>query len=95
VTLIITDLSEEHIASTIRATTIGELGTTLAITSNSSILRLLITVFLRIVLRLLVTANVVPSLSILATQMMEAISSSETLVLTRATQNFFAECFRC
>jgi hypothetical protein len=33
----------------------------------------------------LVTANVVPSSSILVTLMMEAIRSSETLVLTRAT----------
>jgi hypothetical protein len=36
------------------------------------------------VLRLLVTANVVPSSLILATLTMEAILSSETLVLTRA-----------
>jgi hypothetical protein len=37
------------------------------------------------VLQLLVTANVVPSSPILVTMMMEAILSSETLVLTRAT----------
>jgi hypothetical protein len=41
-------------------------------------------VFLRSVRRLLVTATV-PSSQILATLMMEAPSSSETLVLTRAT----------
>jgi hypothetical protein len=35
--------------------------------------------------RLLVTANVVPSSPILVTLMMEALSSSETSVLTRAT----------
>jgi hypothetical protein len=35
--------------------------------------------------RLLVTANVVPSSPILVTLMMEAVSSSETSVLTRAT----------
>jgi hypothetical protein len=35
--------------------------------------------------RLLVTANVVPSSAILVTLMMEALSSSETSVLTRAT----------
>jgi hypothetical protein len=35
--------------------------------------------------RLLVTANVVPSLQIVVIQMMDAISSSETTVLTRAT----------
>jgi hypothetical protein len=43
------------------------------------------TVFLRIVPRLLVTVNVVPSSPILVTLMMEAIRSSETSVLTRAT----------
>jgi hypothetical protein len=43
-------------------------------------------VFLRSVLRLLVTANVVPLSQILITLMMEAIRSSETSVLTRATR---------
>jgi hypothetical protein len=43
------------------------------------------TVYLRSVRRLLVTANVVPSSSILVTLMKEALSSSETSVLTRAT----------
>jgi hypothetical protein len=42
-------------------------------------------VFLRSVLRLLVTANVVPSSPILVTLMKEALSCSETSVLTRAT----------
>jgi hypothetical protein len=37
-------------------------------------------------LRLLVTANVVPSWPILITFMMEELRSSETLVLTRATR---------
>jgi hypothetical protein len=36
--------------------------------------------------RLLVTASVVPSSSILVTLIKEALSSSETLVLTRATR---------
>jgi hypothetical protein len=36
--------------------------------------------------RLLVTANIVPSLPILVTLMMEALRSSETSVLTRATR---------
>jgi hypothetical protein len=40
-------------------------------------------VFLRSVRRLLVTANVVPSLPILVTLMKEELSSSETSVLTR------------
>jgi hypothetical protein len=43
--------------------------------------------FLRRVIRLLVTANVVPSSLILVTQMMEEIRSSETSVLTRATRH--------
>jgi hypothetical protein len=42
-------------------------------------------VFLRSLLRLLVTANV-PNSSILVTLMVEEILSSETSVLTRATQ---------
>jgi hypothetical protein len=59
---------------TLRETRIGELGTKL---SNF--------VFLRSVRRLLVTANV-PSSPILVTLMMEALSSFETSVLTRATR---------
>jgi hypothetical protein len=42
--------------------------------------------FIRSVRRLLVTANAVPSSPILVTLIMEAIRSSETLVLTRATR---------
>jgi hypothetical protein len=42
-------------------------------------------IFLRSMHRLLVTANIVPSSLILVTLMLEAIRSSETLVLTRAT----------
>jgi hypothetical protein len=43
-------------------------------------------VFLRSVCRLLVTASVVSSSPILVTQMKEALGSSETSVLTRATR---------
>jgi hypothetical protein len=43
-------------------------------------------VFLRSLLRLSVTANVVPSLPILVTLIMEAIYFTETSVLTRATR---------
>jgi hypothetical protein len=39
VALVRTDVSKESIASIIRVTTIGELGTTLAVTSNRSTLR--------------------------------------------------------
>jgi hypothetical protein len=47
-------------------------------------------VFLRSVLRLLITAND-PSSSILVTLIMEAIRSSETSVLTRATRHTIPE----
>jgi hypothetical protein len=47
--------------------------------------------FLRSVRRLLVTANVVPSSQIFAKLMMEALCSSETPVLTKATRHNIAE----
>jgi hypothetical protein len=46
---------------------------------------------LRSVRRLLVTASVVPSSPILVTLMMEALSSSETSVLTRVTRRKIPE----
>jgi hypothetical protein len=79
-----TDVSEERRVSIIRVTRIGEIGTTLAVTSNRRTLRTLLFIFLRSVHRLLVTANV-PSSLIVVTLMKEALSSSETSVLTRAT----------
>jgi hypothetical protein len=62
-----TDVSEELSATSTRATIIGELGTTLAVT------------------------NVVPSSQILVTLMKEALSSSETSVLIRATRRNISE----
>jgi hypothetical protein len=60
VALVRTDVSEELSDSFIRVTRIGELGTTPAVTSSQAHL-----VFLRSVRRLLVTASVVGSSSIL------------------------------
>jgi hypothetical protein len=77
VALVRTDVSEEISASIIRMTRIGELGT--------------VFVFLRSVHRLLVTANVVPSLPILVTLMMKALIFSDTSVLTRVTRHKIPE----
>jgi hypothetical protein len=85
VALVRIDVSEEHSASFISVTRIGELGTTLAVTSNRRTLRRNTTSLGHLVRRLLVTANVVPSSPILVTLMKEALSSSETSVLTRVT----------
>jgi hypothetical protein len=88
VALVRTDVSEEFSASFIRVTRIGELGTTLAVTSNRHTLRGSVASYsyARSVCRLLVTASVVPSSPILVILMKEALSSSETSVLTRAIQ---------
>jgi hypothetical protein len=64
VALVRTDVSEELSASFIRVIKVGELGTTLAVTSNRRTLNS--------VRRLLVTATVLPSSPILVTLMKEA-----------------------
>jgi hypothetical protein len=64
-----TDVSKKRIASIITVTRIGELVTTLSLTSNQSMLHI---VFVHIVLRLLVSVNV-PGWPIIVTLMMEAI----------------------
>jgi hypothetical protein len=84
VTLVRTDVSEELSASFIRVTRIGEVGKTLAVTSNRRTLR-------KNSDSLLVTANVVPSTPILVTLMMESLNSSATSVLTRATRHNIPE----
>jgi hypothetical protein len=80
VALVRTDVSEEFSSSFIRVTKFGELETTLAVTINRR------TLFLRSLRQLLVKASVVPCSPILVTLMMEALSSSETSVLTRTTR---------
>jgi hypothetical protein len=86
VALLRTDVPEELSASIIKVAIIGELGTS-AVTSNRRTLHVL----LRSLRRLLVTANVAPSSPILVTLLMEALSSSETSVFTRATRHHIAE----
>jgi hypothetical protein len=73
VVLVKTNASEERTASIIRVTRIGELGTTLAATNNRNAQ----------CVRLLVTADLVPSSLIPFNLRMEAIPSSEMSGLTK------------
>jgi hypothetical protein len=79
VALVRAEVSEKVSASNMKVTRIGELGTSLAITSNLRTLR-----------RNTYT-NAVPSSHTLVSQMMGALSSSETSVLTRATRRNIPE----
>jgi hypothetical protein len=78
VALVRTDVSEELRASFIRATRLGELGTTLAVTSNRRTLRTK--------KYSLCISSQRESVASLVALTKEALSSSETSVLTRATR---------
>jgi hypothetical protein len=80
VALVITGVSEELSASFIRVTSIGELGTTLAVTTNRRTLQ-----------RNTSYNHRISSSTIIATLMKEVLSSSETSVLTTATRRTMPE----
>jgi hypothetical protein len=88
------DVSKEPSASIIRVTRICEPGTALVVISNPTHAAkkyYIYYVYLRSVLRLLITTKAVPSSKILVTLMMEALRSSETSVLTRPTRRNILE----
>jgi hypothetical protein len=82
VALVRTEVSQEHIIFNVMVTTIGELGTKLAVTCKRNTLWIHC-IFYRL-LRFLVTADVVPGSPIPVTLMREELRSSETSILTRS-----------
>jgi hypothetical protein len=87
VALVRADVSEERIASIIRVTRIGEQGNTLTATETEA--RCEETLLRSVSSQRASVAsycNVVPSSPILFTSMMQAIDSSETSAITRATR---------
>jgi hypothetical protein len=81
--LVTADISEEIIASIFGMKIINELGRPLTVARNCSTLHS--------ELQLLVRSNIVPSSLNVFTPKMEAISSSETLVLAMSTRHYIPE----
>jgi hypothetical protein len=92
VALVRTDVSEEHSASFIRVTRIGELGTTLAVTSNRRTNnRRYGGIYVCIIVRRLIVTAKDHSSPNFVTLMLEVLSSSETSVLTKAIRRNIPE----
>jgi hypothetical protein len=80
------DISHSHSRENLKSSSVFPYGV-----ATHQHIRLIHTVFLRRMFRLLVTAAVVPSSPILVTLMMEAIHASVTSFLTRATRSIISE----
>jgi hypothetical protein len=91
VALVRTEVSEEFSASFIMVTRICEPGTTVAVTSNRRTLRINTKLGISSQRALVASYGYVPSSTILVTLIKEALSSSETSALTRATRRNIPE----